>query len=168
MSEEKFKCEQCKDTGFYGDNGAGVRGNREYAVCECRTKPTPAPATSAAGEWTPQKVKAMLDSWGRFTDLPMSEYERIANEHNADLNATLENIWELAAKAQAMRDVPNEHERRLYEAIEAARSRAAVKERGEDTKLREKWERELLRSSNVSGRSAYSYIEEFLQDLSQQ
>jgi hypothetical protein len=43
-----------------------------------------------------------------------SEYERIANEHNADLNATLENIWELAAKAQAMRDVPNEHERRLY------------------------------------------------------
>lgn len=33
----------------------------------------------------------------------------------------LQHIWELAAKAQAMRDVPNEHERALYEAIEAAR-----------------------------------------------
>jgi pyruvate carboxylase len=118
--------------------------------------------------WTPEHVKSLLDEWGILTDLPRSEYERISNEHNADLNATLENIWELAAKAQAIRDVPNEHERKLYQAIEAVRSRAAVKERGEDTKLREKWERELSRSANVSGRSAYSYIEEFLQDLSQQ
>jgi len=25
----------CKDTGWYGDNGAGIKGNREYLPCEC-------------------------------------------------------------------------------------------------------------------------------------
>jgi hypothetical protein len=28
-------CDLCRDTGFYGDNGAGMRGNREYQPCEC-------------------------------------------------------------------------------------------------------------------------------------
>ena len=30
------KCELCQDTGWYGDNGPGIRGNREYQPCECR------------------------------------------------------------------------------------------------------------------------------------
>jgi ribosomal protein S27AE len=29
-----MKCEDCRDTGFYGDLGAGVSGNREYVVCD--------------------------------------------------------------------------------------------------------------------------------------
>lgn len=29
-----YKCEVCKDTGYYGDNGAGIRGNREYQPCD--------------------------------------------------------------------------------------------------------------------------------------
>ena len=37
-------CEQCKDTGWYGDNGPGIKGNREYIPCECRSKPAKRPA----------------------------------------------------------------------------------------------------------------------------
>lgn len=29
-------CELCNDTGWYGDNGPGIRGNREYIPCECK------------------------------------------------------------------------------------------------------------------------------------
>ena len=28
----------CNDTGWYGDNGPGIRGNSEYVPCECRKK----------------------------------------------------------------------------------------------------------------------------------
>lgn len=31
-----YKCETCMDTGFYGDNGPGVKDNREYQRCECK------------------------------------------------------------------------------------------------------------------------------------
>ena len=31
-------CELCKGTGWYGDNGPGIKGNREYIPCECRAK----------------------------------------------------------------------------------------------------------------------------------
>jgi len=34
---KKYKCEQCRDTGYYGDNGPGIKGNREYIRCECKT-----------------------------------------------------------------------------------------------------------------------------------
>jgi len=30
-------CELCKNTGWYGDNGPGIKGNREYLPCECRS-----------------------------------------------------------------------------------------------------------------------------------
>lgn len=29
-------CDLCKDTGWYGDNGPGIKGNDEYQKCECR------------------------------------------------------------------------------------------------------------------------------------
>ena len=29
-------CEMCNGTGWYGDNGPGIKGNREYHECECR------------------------------------------------------------------------------------------------------------------------------------
>lgn len=28
-------CEDCKGTGWYGDNGPGIKGNEEYNKCEC-------------------------------------------------------------------------------------------------------------------------------------
>jgi len=31
-------CEICKDTGWYGDNGPGRRGNKEYIACECKAE----------------------------------------------------------------------------------------------------------------------------------
>lgn len=31
----KYQCETCHDTGFYGDNGPGIKGNGEYVACEC-------------------------------------------------------------------------------------------------------------------------------------
>ena len=30
-----YKCEECRDTGYYGDNGPGIKGNTEYSECEC-------------------------------------------------------------------------------------------------------------------------------------
>jgi hypothetical protein len=47
-------CELCNGTGFYGDNGPGQKGNREYVQCDCtKTKQmtTPAPELKPAGEW---------------------------------------------------------------------------------------------------------------------
>lgn len=32
----KPMCELCLNTGFYGDSGPGIQGNREYQECECR------------------------------------------------------------------------------------------------------------------------------------
>lgn len=29
-------CELCRDTGWYGDNGPGIRGNTEYVPCDCK------------------------------------------------------------------------------------------------------------------------------------
>ena len=31
-----MKCEKCHDSGFYGDNGPGRKGNTEYTRCECQ------------------------------------------------------------------------------------------------------------------------------------
>lgn len=28
-------CELCEGTGFYGDNGPGIKGNDEWQECEC-------------------------------------------------------------------------------------------------------------------------------------
>lgn len=33
-----MKCELCADTGWYGDNGPGIRGNSEFVLCECKNK----------------------------------------------------------------------------------------------------------------------------------
>lgn len=30
----KYKCETCYDTGYYGDNGPGIKGNKEYQPCD--------------------------------------------------------------------------------------------------------------------------------------
>lgn len=35
------KCELCNDTGWYGDNGAGIKGNSEIIQCECGVKILP-------------------------------------------------------------------------------------------------------------------------------
>ena len=31
-----MKCETCYDTGYYGDNGPGRKGNTEYTRCDCQ------------------------------------------------------------------------------------------------------------------------------------
>ena len=31
-----MKCEKCHDSGFYGDNGPGRKGNIEYTRCDCQ------------------------------------------------------------------------------------------------------------------------------------
>lgn len=38
-----MKCDLCHDTGWYGDNGPGIKGNRESYPCECRSKGNPIP-----------------------------------------------------------------------------------------------------------------------------
>jgi len=34
MKTEKPKCEACNDTGWYGDNGPGIIGNKECHLCD--------------------------------------------------------------------------------------------------------------------------------------
>jgi hypothetical protein len=44
MPTGDFKCEVCCDTGYYGDNGPGIKGNTEYHPCDiCQKLPTFAP-----------------------------------------------------------------------------------------------------------------------------
>jgi hypothetical protein len=31
---KNYECEHCHDTGWYGDNGPGIRGNNEYMACD--------------------------------------------------------------------------------------------------------------------------------------
>ena len=31
-----YQCETCHDTGWTGDNGPGIKGNRYYHPCECK------------------------------------------------------------------------------------------------------------------------------------
>jgi len=31
---DKLICEACHGTGYYGDNGPGIKGNREYQPCD--------------------------------------------------------------------------------------------------------------------------------------
>jgi len=47
----KYKCETCHDIGWYGDNGPGIKGNREYQRCECmaETKYKFCPTCKGAG-----------------------------------------------------------------------------------------------------------------------
>jgi DnaJ-class molecular chaperone len=51
MDKMKPKCEDCRDTGWYGDLGPGIRGNREYQRCECMapTKMKICPTCNGAG-----------------------------------------------------------------------------------------------------------------------
>ena len=36
------RCDACNGTGWYGDNGPGIAGNREYMPCDyCNIKPEP-------------------------------------------------------------------------------------------------------------------------------
>lgn len=37
--EYEKECELCRGTGWYGDNGAGIEGNRECVPCECGVDP---------------------------------------------------------------------------------------------------------------------------------
>ena len=38
LRRSEMKCETCADTGFYGDNGAGIKGNNEWMKCDqCNT-----------------------------------------------------------------------------------------------------------------------------------
>ena len=30
-------CDVCMDTGYYGDNGPGRKGNREFSPCDCKS-----------------------------------------------------------------------------------------------------------------------------------
>ena len=41
-------CQQCYGTGWYGDNGPGIKGNREYIRCECKQIHTSPNAPGAA------------------------------------------------------------------------------------------------------------------------
>lgn len=34
MNEKKYNCKSCNDTGWYGDNGPGIKGNSEYMPCD--------------------------------------------------------------------------------------------------------------------------------------
>lgn len=32
----RYRCEECHDTGYFGDYGPGIRGNNEWTPCDCR------------------------------------------------------------------------------------------------------------------------------------
>lgn len=37
-SSRRYKCEECHDTGYFGDMGPGVRGNNEWTECDCNRR----------------------------------------------------------------------------------------------------------------------------------
>lgn len=56
-------CELCQGTGYYGDNGPGTRGNREYQPCDaCRPE--------GARPWA-DVLRRALDHWGVESQIAM-------------------------------------------------------------------------------------------------
>ena len=56
---KKYKCETCHDTGWYGDNGPGIKGNNEYQRCECmaETKVKICPMCDGRGVLYPEEIE---------------------------------------------------------------------------------------------------------------
>jgi hypothetical protein len=51
---EKHRCEYCHDTGWYGNNGPGMRGNSEYHPCDmCKApqQPERCACTTSRDQW---------------------------------------------------------------------------------------------------------------------
>lgn len=66
-----YKCEMCHDTGYYGDMGPGIKGNREYIPCECRQTPK----LTALSAW-----KAFLTDQGiRFKEVKLPYLVQLTN-----------------------------------------------------------------------------------------
>jgi hypothetical protein len=40
-SSRRYKCDECHDTGYFGDMGPGRAGNNEYVPCDCRRDTRP-------------------------------------------------------------------------------------------------------------------------------
>ncbi len=86
MSAKK-KCEYCYDTGYYGDNGPGIRGNREYHPCDmCR-----ADREAEANKGLVQRIDSLReleDNWDTY-GAPTPNEEAVAAAHNflAELHA---------------------------------------------------------------------------------
>jgi len=73
---KKHKCELCKGTGWYGDNGPGIRGNTEYVPCEkCR-------GTSNDNEIVERKISILMkenDSLKRLLQTFLDYYPQGTN-----------------------------------------------------------------------------------------
>ena len=61
-------CKLCNDTGYYGDNGPGQKGNNEWVHCECRSFPKPDTHTST--EQMIRYFRAQLDHTPTEFDWP--------------------------------------------------------------------------------------------------
>ena len=78
-----YNCEDCMDTGWCGDNGPGIRGNREYHPCHCRPE-------LPSKEATIKKLKAKLAKISSLAlDLPggIDENADLENDSPEDMTA---------------------------------------------------------------------------------
>ena len=100
-------CESCNDTGWYGDNGPGIKHNREYHECDQCTE----------AERNRRK-----------------DYRTLFHLVQADLDAFLSLIDELAGEAAGLTaDIPEGEEGQSYNAL-LLRLAAFAPERGTEAK----------------------------------
>ena len=60
----EYKCDECKDTGFVGDQHSGAGGyNTEYMPCDCRAKLTEAKAKSSVDCKVMPTLKMYMGFW---------------------------------------------------------------------------------------------------------
>lgn len=65
-------CELCKGTGYYGDNGPGVRGNREYMNCEvCNPH-----------SLTPEPPNILADAYKSVIDAALTQLDAFIGHKN--------------------------------------------------------------------------------------
>ena len=89
----KFACETCRDTGYYGDNGPGIKGNGEYHRCDqCRVEPpaldeldTLRRQLAAANERAGRLEKALRDAIGHVAGARIGYF----GDHTAHCNITV-------------------------------------------------------------------------------
>ncbi len=114
MSDKKFKCDTCQDTGFYGDNYPGKAGNREWQPCD------QCPAASSPGAGLPINAPRLV-YWGHVEQrlIPKENFceelcDVVLELHPIGVGAELA---ALRARLAALTTAPRKPDRSLLERV---------------------------------------------------
>jgi len=90
----KYKCEECRDTGYVGDSHAGKGGyNKEYMPCECRGERDKQPTQKI----TERAINLLFDTLGDCPagnkDYDKIDCENLCGTQDRDIKSGCKKCW---------------------------------------------------------------------------